>query len=220
MGRDITVLKRNEEQIKASLKEKDALLKEIHHRVKNNLQIISSILSLQEAKVDDPASREILADSRNRIKSMALIHEKLYGSGELSSIDFAEYITSLMSHLSRSYGGNYGRVTTRTDVTDVALNLDIAIPLGLIVNELVTNSFKHAFPGKRPGRSSWSCMRLRTGSTCWWSETTALGCRPISTSDRTSSLGLQLVQALAQQNNSQVTVEHGKGTVFKIIFST
>ena len=104
VGRDITELKRNEEQIKASLKEKDALLKEIHHRVKNNLQIISSILSLQEAKVERPASREVLADSRNRIKSMALIHEKLYGSRKLSSIDFAEYITSLMSHLSRSYG--------------------------------------------------------------------------------------------------------------------
>jgi two-component sensor histidine kinase len=93
--------------------EKDALLKEIHHRVKNNLQIISSILSLQEAKVNDPTSREILADSRNRIKSMALIHERLYGSGNLSSIDFAEYLSSLMSHLSYSYGANSGRISAR-----------------------------------------------------------------------------------------------------------
>jgi PAS domain S-box-containing protein len=219
VGRDITVLKRNEEQIKASLKEKDALLKEIHHRVKNNLQIISSILSLQEAKVDDAASREILADSRNRIKSMALIHEKLYGARELSSIDFAEYITSLMSHLSRSYGGSYGRVVTRTDVKDVALNLDIAIPLGLIVNELVTNSFKHAFPADASGEIFVELHKAKDGKYLLVVGDNGLGMPADFDITRTSSLGLQLVQALAQQINSQVTVEHGKGTVFKITFS-
>jgi PAS domain S-box-containing protein len=220
VGRDITELKRNEEQIKASLKEKDALLKEIHHRVKNNLQIISSILSLQEAKVEDAACREILADSRNRIKSMALIHEKLYGSRELSSIDFAEYITSLLSHLSRSYGGNYGRVAARADVTDVALNLDIAIPLGLIVNELVTNSFKHAFPADASGEIFVELHRAEGGKYLLVVGDNGVGMPADFDITCTPSLGLQLVQALAQQINSQVTVEHGKGTVFKIIFST
>jgi PAS domain S-box-containing protein len=219
VGRDITVLKRNEEQIKASLKEKDALLKEIRHRVKNNLQIISSILSLQEAKVDDAASREILADSRNRIKSVALIHEKLYGSRELSSIDFAEYITSLMSHLARSYGGNYGRVTTRTDVADVALNPDVAIPLGLIVNELVTNSFKHAFPGETAGEIFVELHKTWDGKYLLVVGDNGVGIPADFDIGRTSSLDLQLVQALARQINSQVTVEHAKGTVFKITFS-
>ena len=165
-------------------------------------------------------SREILADSRNRIKSMALIHEKLYGSGELSSIDFAEYITSLMSHLSRSYGGNYGRVATRTDVTDVALNLDIAIPLGLIVNELVTNSFKHAFPADASGEIFVELHEAKDGKYLLVVGDNGVGMPADFDIDRTSSLGLQLVQALAQQNNSQVTLEHEKGTVFKITFST
>jgi PAS domain S-box-containing protein len=220
VGRDITVLKRNEEQIKASLKEKDALLKEIHHRVKNNLQIISSILSLQEAKVNDEASREILADSRNRIKSMALIHEKLYVSNNLSSIDFAEYINSLMSHLSCSYGGNSGRIVTRTDIEGLVLNIDVAIPLGLIVNELATNSFKHAFPGDRAGEIFLELHKVKDGKYLLVVGDDGVGMPAGFDIDRTPSLGLQLVQALAQQTNSQVTIEHEKGTVFKIEFST
>jgi PAS domain S-box-containing protein len=220
VGVDITELKRNEEQIKASLKEKDALLKEIHHRVKNNLQIISSILSLQEARVSDPASREVLADSRNRIKSMALIHEKLYGSNNLSSIDFSEYLGSLMSHLSSSYGANGGRIAMRTDIESLSLNIDIAIPLGLIVNELVTNCFKHAFPGETPGEIFVELHRMTDGKYLLTVGDIGVGMPAGFDIDRTSSLGLQLVQALTQQTNSQITREHEKGTVFKITFST
>jgi PAS domain S-box-containing protein len=220
VGRDITELKRNEEQIRASLKEKDALLKEIHHRVKNNLQIISSMLSLQEAKVSEPASREILADSRNRIKSMALIHERLYGSHDLSSIDFSEYIRSLLRHLSYSYGANNGRISVRTDVGDMSLNIDIAVPLGLIVNELVTNSFKHAFPGESTGEIFVELHRENEGKYLLVVGDNGVGMPPDFDLDRTSSLGLQLVHALVQQINGQVTIEHGKGTVFRITFST
>ncbi len=220
VGRDITELKRNEEQIKASLKEKDALLKEIHHRVKNNLQIISSILSLQEARVSDPASREVLADSRNRIKSMALIHERLYGSGNLSSIDFAEYLNSLMNHLSYSYGANGGRISARTDIEDLSLNIDIAIPLGLIVNELVTNSYKHAFPGEAAGEIFVELHKVSEKGYLLVVGDNGAGMPHDFDLDRTPSLGLQLVHALVQQTNSQVTIEREKGTVFRIAFST
>jgi PAS domain S-box-containing protein len=220
VGRDITELKRNEEQIKASLKEKDALLKEIHHRVKNNLQIISSILSLQEAKVDDTASREILRDSRDRIKSMALIHEKLYGSSNLSSIDFSEYIASLLSHLSCSYGGNSGRIAARTDLESLSLNIDIAIPLGLMVNEIVTNSFKHAFPGEAQGEIFAELHKVKDGKYLLTVGDNGVGMPADFDIERTSSLGLQLVQALSQQIDSEITIEHAKGTVFKITFAT
>jgi PAS domain S-box-containing protein len=220
VGRDITELKRNEEQIKASLKEKDALLKEIHHRVKNNLQIISSILSLQEAKVDDMANREILRDSRDRIRSMALIHEKLYGSHNLSSIDFSEYIASLLSHLSSSYGGNSGRIAVRTDIESLSLNIDVAIPLGLMMNEIVTNSFKHAFPGEAPGEIFVELHKVKDEKYLLAIGDNGVGMPADFDIERTSSLGLQLVQALSQQINSQVTIEHEKGTVFKIAFAT
>ncbi|HEY3273281.1 MAG TPA: CHASE4 domain-containing protein, partial [Methanocella sp.] len=206
VGRDITELKRNEEQIKASLKEKDALLKEIHHRVKNNLQIISSILSLQEARVTDQASRDVLADSRNRIKSMALIHERLYGSNNLSSIDFSEYIASLLSHLSSSYGVNNGRITVRTDIESLSLNIDIAIPLGLMVNEIVTNSFKHAFPGETPGEISVTLHRVNDGKYRLTVGDNGVGMPADFDIERTTSLGLQLVQALSQQTNSEITI--------------
>ncbi len=219
VGRDITELKRNEEQIKASLKEKDALLKEIHHRVKNNLQIISSILSLQEAQVSDLASREVLADSRNRIKSMALIHERLYGSGDLSSIDFAEYVRNLIGHLSQSYGSDSGRIAVKTDVDGISLNIDVAIPLGLIVNELVTNSFKHAFPGNATGEIFVKLHRESDGKYLLVVGDDGTGMPTGFDLDSTSSLGLQLVHALAQQIDSQVTMVPGKGTVFRISFS-
>lgn len=219
VGRDITELKLKEEQIKASLKEKDALLKEIHHRVKNNLQIISSMLSLQEARVSDPGSREILADSRNRIKSMALIHERLYGSPDLSSIDFAEYLRSLVGHLASSYGAGGGRISTRMDVEAMSLNIDTAIPLGLIVNELVTNSFKHAFPGEAKGEIF---VRLRREGEMQYLLVVGddgTGLPPGLDIERTPSLGLQLVHALARQTGSRITVERGKGTAFRIEFS-
>ncbi|MGA9140817.1 MAG: CHASE4 domain-containing protein [Methanocella sp.] len=219
VGRDITELVRNQEQIRGSLKEKDALLKEIHHRVKNNLQIISSMLSLQEARVVDRASKEMLLDSRNRIKTMALIHEKLYGSFDLSRVNFAEYVRSLMGHIRSTYGSSNDRVSIRVDVEDISLNIDTAIPLGLIVNELATNSFKHAFPGGMGGeifvelhRSGEKQYLLTVGDT-------GIGMPPDFDVEHTTSLGLQLVNALVQQIDSEVTIAREKGTVFRITFT-
>ncbi|OPY30377.1 MAG: nitrate/nitrite sensor protein NarQ [Methanocella sp. PtaU1.Bin125] len=219
VGRDVTEIIRNQEQIKASLREKEALLKEVHHRVKNNLQIISSILSLQEARVIDQPSREMLRDSRNRIKSMALIHEKLYRSENLSRINFAEYVRSLMSHILTTYGSGGDRINVRVDVEDISLNIDTAIPLGLIINELVTNSFKHAFPGGAGGEISVELHRDGAGQYLLTVGDDGAGMPGDFDVEHTTSLGLQLVNALVQQTNSKVTILREKGTVFKIAFS-
>ena len=150
--RDITGRKSSEDKIKASLKEKEILLKEIHHRVKNNLQVISSLLNLQAGFIEDEMTLEMFRNSQDRVKSMALIHEKLYRSGDLSSINFGEYVRSLTANLFKSYRVNNNSVVLKLDIPErVYLGVDTAIPCGLILNELVTNSLKYAFQDGRAG---------------------------------------------------------------------
>jgi PAS domain S-box-containing protein len=149
--RDITQRRQAEDQIKSSLKEKEVLLKEIHHRVKNNLQVISSLLRLQSASIKDPEALEMFKESHHRVRSMALVHEKLYQSSDLSRIRFAEYTQNLVDNLIRSYGVGANKIATKVDVGDFALDIDTAVPCGLIMNELLSNSFKHAFPGNSSG---------------------------------------------------------------------
>ncbi len=148
---DITNRKSAEEDIKTSLKEKEVLLREIHHRVKNNMQVISSLLNFQSKHCSDEESIEMFKESQNRIRSMALIHEKLYHSKELSSINFNEYINSLVTGLFKFYGVSTNKVSLEIDVENIEIEIDTAIPCGLIINELLSNSFKHAFPGERKG---------------------------------------------------------------------
>ncbi|MCK4431431.1 MAG: PAS domain S-box protein, partial [Candidatus Aminicenantes bacterium] len=148
---DITERKVAEEKIKAALKEKEVMLKEIHHRVKNNMQIISSLLKLQFRETKSKKMQEMLRTSQSRIRSMALIHERLYQSKDFTRIDFTYYIQSLTVYLFHSYRVNTNIVRLKTDVRDVHLDINRAIPCGLIVNELVSNSLKHAFPGGREG---------------------------------------------------------------------
>ncbi|AUB39254.1 CheY chemotaxis protein or a CheY-like REC [Nostoc flagelliforme CCNUN1] len=138
--------KQAEEQIKASLQEKEVLLKEIHHRVKNNLQIISSLLNLQAEYIKDNQALEVFKDSQNRIESMALIHEKLYQSQDLAKINFADYIQDLVTNLFYSYNVNSSAISLKMNVEEVFLAIDAAIPCGLIINELISNSLKYAFP--------------------------------------------------------------------------
>ena len=148
--RDVTDRKRSE-KIKASLEEKEILLREIHHRVKNNLQIISSLLRLQSRHIKDKKYTEMIKESQNRIKSMALVHEKLYQSENLANIKFNEYIKVLAHELVQSYGANTDRIAVELDVDEIFLDIDTAIPCGLIINELVSNALKHAFPNEREG---------------------------------------------------------------------
>ena len=142
---EISQRKKAEEQVNASLKEKEVLLKEVHHRVKNNMQVISSLLNLQAKRYDDKKVIDILSESRNRIKSMALIHEGLYQTKDFANITFAEYVKSLVTHLMRSNGVDTDSISTDIDIKDILLGIDTSIPCGLILNELVSNSLKHAF---------------------------------------------------------------------------
>lgn len=140
-----------EKQIKSSLSEKELLLREIHHRVKNNMQVISSLLNFQTRHIKDPRYVEMFNDSQNRIKSMALIHEKIYRSGSLAHIDFKDYVRSLSSELFRFYGIDESRITLTLDIEGTAFEIDTAIPCGLLINELLTNALKHGFPDNRQG---------------------------------------------------------------------
>ena len=145
IGHDITEKKISEAQTRQSLQEKEVLLKEVHHRVKNNLQVISSILNLQSSYVKDEGTLNILKESQNRIKSMAFIHESLYQTKDFSSINFTEYIVNLSNNLIHSYSNFDHEVKLNLDIQNVFLNLDLAIPCGLIINEIVSNALKYAF---------------------------------------------------------------------------
>ena len=152
MTMDITDKKKAQTQIKKSLQVKDMLLKEIHHRVKNNLMVISSLLNLQSRCIKDEASKSIFKDSQNRARSMAMIHELLYQSSDLKSINFGNYINKLTNELCSVYITDPNKIKLNMDIGDIMLDINTAIPLGLIVNELVSNSMKHAFPNNKQGK--------------------------------------------------------------------
>lgn len=216
--RDITERKREEDKVRASLREKEILLKEIHHRVKNNLQIISSLLNLQSAHIRDPRALEVFKEGQGRVRSMALIHEKLYQSEDLARVDFSEYISNLAAYLFRSYEVHAGAVALDVEAEDVLLGVDTAIPCGLIINELVSNSLKHAFPGGGGGSIN---IRLRPADAERLTLTVAddgIGLPEGFDARRTSSLGLQLVNTLARQLGGEVLVGRGAGAEFSITF--
>lgn len=216
--RNIAKRKQAEEQIKASLKEKEVLLKEIHHRIKNNLQVISSLLNLQSGYIIDKDAIEMFKESQNRVKSMALIHEKLYQSKDLARIDFAEYIRNLTNYLFRSYGVTSNRIKLKKNVDDVFLGLDTAIPCGLIINELVSNSLKHAFPDGKEGEIH-ICLFLDNDKFTLIVRDNGVGFPKDLDFRNTESLGLQLVITLVEQLEGTIDLKRSGGTEFKIIFT-
>ncbi|HMB46576.1 MAG TPA: PAS domain S-box protein [Candidatus Methanoperedens sp.] len=219
VARDITERKVAEDKIKASLKEKETLLKEIHHRVKNNLQIVSSLLDHQSQFIKDKKVIEIFTDSQNRIASMALVHEKLYQSKDLGKIDFSDYINDLAANLFQSYIENSGKIRLNMKIENIQLDIDFAIPCGLIINELVTNSLKYAFPAGSVGEIKIVFRKTIENMLELVISDNGVGIPPDLDFRKTGSLGLHLVTILAEnQLHGKINLNRNEGTEFKIEF--
>ena len=216
LARDITERKEAEEQIAASLREKEVMLKEIHHRVKNNLQVISSLLYLQAKDVEDEATIALFMDSQTRVRSMALVHERLYRSEDLSMVNFGEYIGNLAGYLFQAYNVDRGAIDLKTDVGKFFLGIDTAVPCGLIVNELVSNALKYAFPNGQKGEVSIDFSSCDEKTFSLVISDNGIGF-PVDLDFRnTPSLGMQLVNTLVDQIEGTLEMDRSAGTRFSI----
>lgn len=218
IARDITDQKLAEERIRASLREKEVLLREIHHRVKNNLQVICSLLNLQSRNLSDTAVLKIFKECQNRIRSMALVHEKLYRSADLSRIDFSEYIQSLIYHLFHVHQVDSSRIHLRQDVEAIQLDVNTAIPCGLILNELISNALKHAFPDDRKGEVYVQFRRRSDGKLLLSVRDDGVGLPEDLDIHKTPTLGMQIITLLAQQLDATLELERQPGTEFRLLF--
>jgi two-component sensor histidine kinase len=215
--RDNTTRKRADEELRNSLRQKETLLKEVHHRVKNNLQVVTSLLNLQADRLTDPGAVVALREMRNRVHTIAAIHELLYRSGDLSRIDFSEYVRRLAHDLMVFHDVDPDQIDLTISAEEAYLDLSQAVPAGLLINELLTNTFKHAF-------SDGSSGRVRVTVAC------DDGIGRIEVADTGKGLpveggqvsgqtmGLQLVSLLAEQLQGEITVDSAEGTRFEVIF--
>ncbi len=218
IARDTTERRRMEEALRASVREKEVLIKEVHHRVKNNMQIISSILNLQSGSIRDPSARECLAECQNRIRSMALVHEKLYRSGSLSRIDFAEYLRSLSAALFHSCRTDAELVRLDFEAMDIFLDVNTAIPCGLVANELIINALKYGFPAGRSGRLRVALDAIGDGHFRMVVADDGVGFPKDLDFRMTESLGLQLVTLLVDQLDGTIELDRAGGTSFTVTF--
>jgi PAS domain S-box-containing protein len=216
---DVTARRQAEAQIHSSLQEKELLLKEIHHRVKNNLHIISNLLDLQSEQIEDERLLNLFADSQNRIQAMALIHEQLYQSKDFGKVEFGNYVHRLIQNLAFSYGNSMQSIYPVIKTEPVQINLDTAIPCGLLISELVTNAYKHAFPH---GRAGTICIELdqdeeQQFTLKIWDDGVGL---PATTDwQNAPSLGLKLVRILAKQLKASIHFDFSHGTNIQLTFS-
>jgi two-component sensor histidine kinase len=215
----VTAQKLAETKLKVSLAEKEVLLREIHHRVKNNLQMISSLLSLKVRSIQDPQMLAPLIESQHRIHTMALIHEKLYSATNLAQIDFAEYVHSLAADLFRS-AMVASNVSLQTEVARIELPVDTVISCGLIINELVANAIKHAFPTGQPGGVLIRFTADPNDRYTLTVQDNGIGLPADLELDRSPSLGLRLVCALTNKLRGTIELERHHGTCFRITFSS
>ena len=214
----IEELKEAMDRANASLQEKEVLLREIHHRVKNNMQIISSLLRIQARTIEDKATREMFQVGQKRIKTMALIHEKLFRAEDLAKIDFSDYLEGLTSHLMSVYGVRGAPINLKLDITGVYLDINRAIPCGLIINELVTNSLKHAFSPGNPGTIEIR-MEIHDGRHQLLIKDNGRGFPEDKDFRKLETLGMQIVLDLIDQMNGTIDLDRQGGTEFKIFFS-
>jgi PAS domain S-box-containing protein len=213
---DISDRKREESRIRASLKEKDILLGEIHHRVKNNLQIVDSLLGLQSGAIEDTEIQNILRESQNRIKSMALIHQTLYQSNDFAQMDFSNFLDTLVPTLASSYGADPDHIVLAMNAIEVRLPLSVAIPCGLMVNELISNALKHAFPGGRHGEIRIDLSMAPDGQVLLTVEDDGVGIPDDLDLNQTATLGLQLVMLLTDQIGGKMEVRRSNPTRFAL----
>ena len=206
-----------ENQLQITIKDKELLLRELHHRVKNNLMIISSLLNLQSTYIKDEESKKIFKESQNRARSMALIHERLYQSTDLKRIDFGDYIRTLANDLYHTYVMDTNLIKLNVDVEDIKLDINTSIPLGLILNELVTNSLKHAFPKGSSGKID-IILHLQDKKYLLEVKDNGIGFTKDIDYKNTDSLGLRLVISLTDQIEGEIEFNNKLGTSFKIIF--
>ncbi len=219
VAKDISERNRAEDQIRASLREKEILLKEVHHRVKNNLQVVASMLNLQSRYLEDRKAKAMFEDSQRRIESMSLIHEKLYRSKDLARIDFREYIDDLMGSVTALNGGS-DRLKIREDIGEVALDVNKGIPCGLIINELVSNALRHAFPDGRKGIIEVGMHSDISGRISLVVSDNGTGFPEHIDFRNTQSLGMQLVTSLVSQLDGTIELDKSEGTAFTITFHT
>ncbi len=210
--------KKAEDQIINSLKEKEILLMEVHHRVKNNMQIISSLLKLQAGYVKDNKALELFKNSQNRVKSMSLIHEKIYRSKDLASVDFEDYVKSLSYNLFSTYGINTNKVQLELKVAKHSIDMNKAIPCGLIVNELLSNSLKHAFPKGKTGKIVVGLSINQNDEFELTVEDNGIGMKKEIDLENLDSLGLQLIDALTSQLKGKISFENNNGMKAKLVF--
>ena len=221
---ELAARKKAQEQVMASLHEKEVMLKEIHHRVKNNLQVISSLLFLQARLVEDPAVLHVLQESRSRVQTMAMIHEKLYQSADLTQIDFAEYLRALTRELVSGYRQTNQQVAVHIDGGNVHLDVNTAVPCGLIVNELVANALNHAFPPENAspkgndGNEIYISLERQEDNIVLTVRDNGIGLPPGVETQKSSSLGMQLITVLTRQLHGTLTIERDAGTAFIISF--
>jgi PAS domain S-box-containing protein len=216
-ARDITHHKNIEAQMQSSIQEKNVLLKEIHHRVKNNLQIISSLLNLQSMYIDDKKAYEVFKESQNRVKSMAIIHEKLYQSYNFAEINVAEYLKNLTNSIFSSYGINLDVIDLEINAQDIYLDINTAIPCFLLINEVITNCIKHAFPGGRTGKITIDFMKVDDKYSITIRDD-GVGLPKGLNLEQTNTLGLQLINNLTSQLDGELEVKSNGGTEFRVIF--
>ena len=219
VAQDITERKHAEEQIKASLKEKEVLLREIHHRVKNNMQVISSLLKLQANKVKDERLTEALMESQGRVQAMATVHETLYDSDSLASIDLQSYISNITKTIFQSSETSRNRVTLKIEAEDIKFGIEQATPISLLINELVSNALKHAFPENRNGHIIIQFQAVDPGAIELMVSDNGIGLPEDLDWRNTDTLGLKLITILAEnQLNGTVNLNRKNGTHFTIRF--
>lgn len=212
---------RLQRQLQEQGRQKELLLKEIHHRVKNNLQTVSSLLNMQSRNSGNEEVRQVLNNSRNRVVSMALIHEMLYAYEDIASVDYATYVRQLANHLICSYRGNDHQINVHIDIPDIRLGIDTAIPVGLLINEFITNTLKHGIPMHQSGKIGIVMKRLEGELLELHLSDNGVGFSETTTKIRPQSLGLKLIESLVRQIRGEMETETSKpGVHYRIRFKS